>query len=129
MSSYFTTANSSIIKVLKQKVFIYKRSIYIESVVSSGIFVYLLVPLASYYIIILIGNHRVNKSVLLKEGGTNQLAIYYMEREEFISKLGLEILIACTGCGMASCGSKSNDPTPTPSQGTPPPAMGSGAVL
>ncbi|GAB2979736.1 hypothetical protein GCM10027049_13830 [Mucilaginibacter puniceus] len=53
-----------------------------------------------------------------------------MEREEFISKLGLGVLIACTGCGLASCGgSKSNDPTPNPGGGTPPPAPGSGAVF
>ena len=53
-----------------------------------------------------------------------------MEREEFISKLGLGVLMACTGCSLASCGgSKSNDPTPTPPQGTPPPAPGSGAVF
>jgi len=51
-----------------------------------------------------------------------------MEREEFISKLGLGVLMACTGCSLVSCGgSKSNDPTP--SQGTPPPATGSGAVF
>ena len=53
-----------------------------------------------------------------------------MEREEFISKLGLGVLIACTGCGFASCGgSKKDDPTPTPSGGTPPPAPGSGALF
>lgn len=52
-----------------------------------------------------------------------------MEREEFISKLGLGVLIACTGCGFASCGgSKKDDPTPNPG-GTPPPAPGSGAVF
>jgi Rieske Fe-S protein len=53
-----------------------------------------------------------------------------MEREEFISKLGLGVLMACTGCGLASCGgSKSNDPTPNPGGGTPPPAPGSGALF
>lgn len=53
-----------------------------------------------------------------------------MEREEFISKLGLGVLMACTGCSLASCGgSKSNDPAPNPGGGTPPPAPGSGAVF
>jgi Rieske Fe-S protein len=53
-----------------------------------------------------------------------------MEREEFISKLGLGVLMVCTGCSLASCGgSKSNDPTPNPGGGTPPPAPGSGAVF
>lgn len=53
-----------------------------------------------------------------------------MEREEFISKLGLGVLIACTGCSLTSCGgSKSNDPTPTSPKGTPAPAPGSGALF
>ncbi len=51
-----------------------------------------------------------------------------MEREEFISKLGLGLLVACAGCGVVSCSSKKNDPTPPPSGGTPP-APGSGALF
>ena len=55
-----------------------------------------------------------------------------MEREEFLSKLGIGVVAVCTGCAFASCGgSKSNDPTPTPSGGggTNPPATGSGTVF
>ncbi|HTD97952.1 MAG TPA: Rieske 2Fe-2S domain-containing protein [Mucilaginibacter sp.] len=51
-----------------------------------------------------------------------------MERQEFLSKLGLGLVIACTGCGLASCGSKSSDPTVT-QQGTPPPVRGSGPLF
>ena len=35
-----------------------------------------------------------------------------MERQEFLSKLGLGLVVACTGCGLVSCGSKGNDPAP-----------------
>jgi cytochrome b6-f complex iron-sulfur subunit len=52
-----------------------------------------------------------------------------MERQEFISKLSLGILMACTGCSLVSCGSKRDDPVPNPGGGTPPPAPGSGTVL
>jgi cytochrome b6-f complex iron-sulfur subunit len=51
-----------------------------------------------------------------------------MEREEFLSKLGLGLLVACTGCGVVSCSSKKDDPTPPASGGTPP-APGSGALF
>lgn len=52
-----------------------------------------------------------------------------MEREEFLSKFGLGVLLACTGCNLVSCsGSKKDDPTPNPG-GTPPPAPGSGALF
>ena len=51
-----------------------------------------------------------------------------MEREEFISKFGLGVLLACTGCSLVSCGgSKKDDPTPAKA-GTPP-SPGSGAVF
>ncbi|MEO8884751.1 MAG: Rieske 2Fe-2S domain-containing protein [Mucilaginibacter sp.] len=46
-----------------------------------------------------------------------------MERDEFLSKLSLGVLLACTGCGLVSC-SKKGDPspansnTPTPGSGT-----------
>ena len=36
-----------------------------------------------------------------------------MERGEFISKLGLGLVMACAGCGLASCGSKGSDPSPS----------------
>ncbi|QKJ29935.1 Rieske 2Fe-2S domain-containing protein [Mucilaginibacter mali] len=50
-----------------------------------------------------------------------------MERDEFLSKLGIGILAVCAGCGIASCGSKSDAPAPT-SGGTGP-AKGSGNVF
>lgn len=41
-----------------------------------------------------------------------------MERDEFISKLGVGILAVCTGC-MAACSSnKNNDPAPDPPAGS-----------
>lgn len=41
-----------------------------------------------------------------------------MEREEFLSKLGIGLLAVCTGCGMAACSSnKNNDPGPAPGSG------------
>lgn len=41
-----------------------------------------------------------------------------MEREEFLSKLGIGLLAVCTGCGIASCSSnKNNDPAPSPGAG------------
>ncbi|MFD0750970.1 ubiquinol-cytochrome c reductase iron-sulfur subunit [Mucilaginibacter calamicampi] len=54
-----------------------------------------------------------------------------MEREEFLSKLGIGVLAICTGCGIASCGSKSNDPGPSGGGGggVTPPAPGSGTVF
>lgn len=51
MSSYFTTATSSIIKVLQQKILFKKVNHIYKSVVYSVIFVYLLVPLALLYYI------------------------------------------------------------------------------
>lgn len=50
-----------------------------------------------------------------------------MERQEFLSKLGVGLIIACTGCGLASCGSKSSDPTIT--NPNPPPPKGSGPLF
>lgn len=41
-----------------------------------------------------------------------------MEREEFLSKLGIGLLAVCTGCGMAACSTnKNNDPAPSPGAG------------
>jgi cytochrome b6-f complex iron-sulfur subunit len=43
-----------------------------------------------------------------------------MERNEFIKSLGLGVALICTGSCLSSCGSKSDDATPTP--GITPPA-------
>lgn len=50
-----------------------------------------------------------------------------MERDEFLQKLGIGFLAVCTGCGIASCGSKSDSPTPTNTNTGP--AKGSGNVF
>jgi len=54
-----------------------------------------------------------------------------MERGEFLSKLGMGLVVVCAGCGLASCGSKGSDPSPSgnPGGGSPPPAMGSGNLF
>jgi cytochrome b6-f complex iron-sulfur subunit len=36
-----------------------------------------------------------------------------MERAEFLAKFGLGFVAVCAGCGLASCGSKSSDATPS----------------
>jgi len=46
-----------------------------------------------------------------------------MERHEFLSKLGIGLVVACAGCSLVSCGSKSSDPSvggapPPPTKGT-----------
>jgi Rieske Fe-S protein len=43
-----------------------------------------------------------------------------MQRQEFLSKLGISLAAVCIGCNLASCGSnvKSEDPTPTTPTGT-----------
>ena len=51
-----------------------------------------------------------------------------MEREEFLSKLGIGVLALCTGCGLASCGGKGNNPGPS-GGGNTPPVSGSGTVF
>lgn len=48
-----------------------------------------------------------------------------MERDEFLSKLGIGIAAVCAGCAFGSCG-KSNDPG---ASGTKAPAAGSGTVF
>ncbi len=41
-----------------------------------------------------------------------------MKREEFLSKLGLGLLVACAGCNLLSCSSsKMDDPQPAPDTG------------
>ncbi len=53
-----------------------------------------------------------------------------MEREEFLSKLGIGALAMCMGCSLVSCGSKGSDPGPIAAQTAQnPPASGSGTVL
>jgi len=49
-----------------------------------------------------------------------------MERNEFLSKLGIGVVAVCAGCALASCGgSKSDNPSP----GTPAPTPGSGGTF
>jgi cytochrome b6-f complex iron-sulfur subunit len=52
-----------------------------------------------------------------------------MERQEFLSKLGIGLVAVCAGCSLVSCGggSKGNDPVPTPAPT--PPATGSGNLF
>jgi Rieske Fe-S protein len=53
-----------------------------------------------------------------------------MERAEFLAKFGLGFAAVCTGCALASCGSKSNDATPIVVGGAPsPPKSGSGNLF
>lgn len=53
-----------------------------------------------------------------------------MERGEFLSKFGLGLVVACTGCGLASCGSKGSAPLPSTSVGGgSPPPKGSGNLF
>jgi cytochrome b6-f complex iron-sulfur subunit len=53
-----------------------------------------------------------------------------MERQEFLSKLGLGLVVVCTGCSLVSCGgSKGNDPGPSTGGGTPHPVQGSGNLF
>ena len=51
-----------------------------------------------------------------------------MERNEFLSKLGIGVLAVCTGCAVASCGgnsAKEGDPVPNPN----PPNPGTGPLF
>jgi cytochrome b6-f complex iron-sulfur subunit len=53
-----------------------------------------------------------------------------MEREEFLSKLGIGALAACMGCSLLACGSKQSSPGPNVDTNAPgPPAAGSGTVF
>lgn len=55
-----------------------------------------------------------------------------MERAEFLAKFGLGFAAVCTGCALASCGSKSSNPTPNGVVvgGAPsPPKTGSGSLF
>jgi cytochrome b6-f complex iron-sulfur subunit len=46
-----------------------------------------------------------------------------MERAAFISKLGIGMAVVCVGCGLASCGSKGNDPSPSDGNAPSPPTQ------
>jgi cytochrome b6-f complex iron-sulfur subunit len=52
-----------------------------------------------------------------------------MERHEFLSKLGLGLVVVCTGCSLVSCGSKGSDPGPSTGGGAPHPPQGSGNLF
>ncbi|MDB5031367.1 Rieske 2Fe-2S domain-containing protein [Mucilaginibacter sp.] len=53
-----------------------------------------------------------------------------MEREEFLSKLGIGALAVCMGCSLVACGGKGNDATPASAGTAPiPPATGSGTTF
>lgn len=51
-----------------------------------------------------------------------------MERQEFLSKLGIGLVAVCAGCSV-SCGGKSNNPGPSTGGGVPPPGKGSGILF
>ncbi|MFI5161085.1 MAG: ubiquinol-cytochrome c reductase iron-sulfur subunit [Sphingobacteriales bacterium] len=46
-----------------------------------------------------------------------------MERADFISKLGIGMVVVCVGCGLASCGSKGNDLSPSDGNAPSPPTQ------
>lgn len=52
-----------------------------------------------------------------------------MERQEFLSKLGIGLVAVCAGCSLVSCGGKSNNPGPSTGNATPPPGKGSGNLF
>jgi Rieske Fe-S protein len=54
-----------------------------------------------------------------------------MERQEFLSKLGIGLIAACAGCSLVSCGGsgKSSDPGPSTGGGAPHPTPGSGNIF
>jgi cytochrome b6-f complex iron-sulfur subunit len=52
-----------------------------------------------------------------------------MERQEFISKLGIGLVAVCAGCSLVSCGSKGSNPSPDVGGAPPPPRTGSGNVF
>jgi cytochrome b6-f complex iron-sulfur subunit len=51
--------------------------------------------------------------------------IIAMEREEFLSKLGIGALAVCMGCSLVACGGKGSNPGPSSNA----PAAGSGMVF
>ena len=52
-----------------------------------------------------------------------------MERQEFLSKLGIGLIAACAGCSLVSCGGKSSDPGPSTGGGVSHPPQGSGNIF
>ena len=52
-----------------------------------------------------------------------------MERQEFLSKLGIGLVAVCTGCSLVSCGGKSSDPGPSTGGNNPPPGKGTGNLF
>ena len=52
-----------------------------------------------------------------------------MERQEFLSKLGIGLAAVCAGCSLVSCGGKSSNPGPSTGNATPPPTKGSGNLF
>src|SRR3978361_1894600 len=51
-----------------------------------------------------------------------------MERQQFISKLGIGLVAVCAGCSLVSCG-KGGDPSPGVGAAPPPPKTGTGNVF
>jgi Rieske Fe-S protein len=51
-----------------------------------------------------------------------------MERQEFLSKLGMGFVALCAGCSLVSCGSKGSNPTPNGGETAHPPT-GSGNLF
>ena len=51
-----------------------------------------------------------------------------MERQEFLSKLGIGLAAVCAGCSLVACGGKSSNPSPSGNAPTPP-AKGSGNLF
>lgn len=49
-----------------------------------------------------------------------------MERQEFLSKLGIGVAVVCVGCAFASCGKSADSASPS---GVAAPAVGSGTVF
>jgi cytochrome b6-f complex iron-sulfur subunit len=52
-----------------------------------------------------------------------------MERQEFLSKLGIGLVAVCAGCSLVSCGGKSANPGPSTGGAAPPPPKGTGTLF
>lgn len=51
-----------------------------------------------------------------------------MERQEFLSKLGIGLVTVCAGCSLVACGGKSSNPSPSGNAPIPP-VKGSGNLF